>query len=524
MVTQTAKRLDKKPIGMGQCKPRLKELPLCEQYREEGKWAVCGHADVPSNERYLRELESVLMRRAEANPNLGCVITTGDKESLNNINKTGDFSGAGNASVKLVQDIKKESMLRAYERICGRPYLIRKNGGSDETAELSAGDYSELLRMIMTRPEVFFETLERVRADYTKRLSEYKYKARKLRLCARPGEPEVEEVGLDLERYSRALINPMLVSAAHIGSPRVLRIADQSPGFIERTMADIDAEELLAIQSLLPPAFSPNLGPVPEFPAKAFDAMQGFALAGSSAIEIKFRHVDQFSRFYPLRVIGLSKKGIAEIMSGDVGLRYINTFYGKHVADHILSSVAHAMSRIGNELQMVRRTESNLIYVVENSDHQRIASRVSRMISARFREAGLEHVGLRPSICAIRSEDVHVNDLRSSLALKRMGMIAKPEVMTYTDLLIAAVKIIDPLIIDEALERSASSSIQPGKQVIQTIKDQLAKEPAVRDTEDMVYRIRGSKEDPRLEKSVWEYALNWGKEFRNRLIDVIESL
>lgn len=506
-----------------QRKPKLKSVPMCEQYRNEKRWVICAHEKVHSYERYTRELESVLFRRAQAEHNLGCVVTTGDKASLNNINKTGDFQGAGDASVKLVQDILQESMLRAYEEICGNPYLIRKNGGSDETVQLSAGDYNRLLEVVVGRPDIFSKIVEKVRRDYAKKLSVYEYKARKLRLDVLP-EPVVEEVPLDLERYSRALKDPMLITLAHIGSPRVLRIADQEPGFIERTVADIDAQELIRIQSLLPPSFRPQLGSVPEFPGP-FDQLMGFAPEKSCAIEIKFRHTDEYNRFAPLRVMGLAKKGIAEVMSGDVGLRYINTFYGKHVADHILSSVAHAMSRINNELRRVRKTESNLIYVVENSDSTEIQEKATELINNMIRENGLGRVGLVPSLTGINvGEDVHVNDLRASLAIKKMGMVASPEVLTYTDLLIAAVKIMEPAVIDEAIERSDKESIESGRIVLQIIRNQMEKEEGIRDTEDLVWKMRSYDEDPRKEKSVWDYAHKEGKKFRNRLIDVISSL
>jgi hypothetical protein len=248
-------------------------------------------------------------------------------------------------------------------------------------------------------------------------------------------------------------------------------------------------------------------------------------------LEVKFRHMSEEDRLAPLRYLSTTSKGIAEILSGRFGLRYINTYMGKQMADLVLSAVGMAMKDIESITRKVRKTESNLIYVVSDAEPGEAAAMTATAIRKRLESSGLSANGvlpIEPYVNAVDATGVFpMNELRAVMALESMGMRTQhPETLTYTDLLVSAVKIMRPDVLEEAMRLDDKADADAGIRVLSMIREELAKEPSIRDTEDLVFvlRKREGKEASQKELDIWRFAKERGKEFRNRLIDVMSRL
>ena len=125
---------------------------------------------------------------------------------------------------------------------------------------------------------------------------------------------------------------------------------------------------------------------------------------------------------------------------------------------------------------------------------------------------------------------MHPNDLRAALALRGMGIDWLPaEALTYTDLLVAAVNMLHPEIVAEAISvtrESGEAHLIKAADVISTISAVCSQNEGVRDTEDLIWTMR-SGSDPAMgqkERDIWAFAVEWGKQVRNKLIDIIAAL
>ena len=522
MEPQTARKMEK-VIQNAQPQPRLRALPLVEQHQEAGIWMVCGKDGMPVKEAVHAEIESVLIARGKADPGLGCALARADKQGLNHFNKAGGKHEAGDAVIESAMNVLANTMEIAYSAARSSPYLVRDNRFSDETLQVTAGDI-EMLAGIGT--EGFFAAYEKARAIENANLPNRRYFGRKLVLDKRNGGPEIEKVPLTLAQYAGALRDPGLVTACHLSAPQIIHLGSASPGFIKHAIEQIEKEELRTVSSMLPPAFHPEIkGSAPGSPFEYANEASGRLPDNTVAIEIKFRHRDQITRFAPLRAMHITLKGISEIYREGCGLRYINTYYGKQVADRLLSAVAHAMKEIDSELEPVGKTDSNLIYVVGNSNAGDVEKRAIIALYAKIKEFGLDGLEMEPVPTAIDAGRAHVNDLRPALALKSLGRpMADLEALTYTDMLVSAASIMDPEVVNEANSRLGNGPKALGEFVLCMIRAQIGREAGIRDTEDIVWSLRMHREGREKEDSLFRYAIEMGKQFRNNLIDIIAGL
>jgi|GEM_PF-5764060 len=516
--------------------PKKQEEPLCETLRKEGRWAVCGAPEMPSKKGYAEELERGLLAKAAADPSMGCIVTTWDQCDLNRINKAGDRSGAGDAVVNhLAPDIISATMEGAYSSVCGRPYKERDSENSDEKKVVSAGSFVSLSR---SGPRALFAAYEEARKRFESRLSGYSYFARKLRLgkdgtvLTRSGEPEVELVPMTLKKFAAAMRDPSVLTRSHIGVSPVLLLSEQSPGFIGRAVEEICRNEVPFL-SELPRAFRPELPARPgESPFESEPAVKDRLPPGSVALEIKFTPTIETDSLAPLEHIAVTNKGLAEGHSKRHGVRSFNSNMGHAVADHIIYAVGLAMKEFEDITgHRVMKTDSNFIYVVEGAVAEEAAAFATGLIARRVNSGrvspdGHLDFGFRPSIIAIGSDGMHVNEVRAAAELASMGMRGlSPEVLTYADLVIAAVSLFREEVIAEALGaifRNAGAPRGAGE-AIGVVRDACVRDPAIRDTPDYVWTLRAHGQ-PETEADFWEFAKVWGKRLRNGLIDVIAGL
>lgn len=516
--------------------PKRREEPLCETLRAEGRWAVCGAPGMPSKKGYAEELERSLLAKAAADPSMGCIVTTWDQCDLNRINKAGDRSGAGDAVVNhLSPDIISATMEGAYSSVCGRPYKERDSENSDEKKVVSAGSFVSLSR---SGHQALSAAYEEARKRFESRLSDYPYFARKLRLgkggmmATGSGEPEIELVPLNLKKFAAAMRDPSVLTGSHMGVSSVLLLSEQSPGFISRAVAEICKNEVPFL-SEMPPAFRPELPSRPgESPFESEQAAKDRLPSGSVALEIKFSPIIDADGLAPLRYIGITNKGLAEGHSKRHGVRSFNSNMGHAVADHIIYAVGLAMKEYAEITgHKVMKTDSNFIYVIEGAVAQEAAEFAAGLIarrvnSGRVSSDGYLDFGFRPSITAIDSGGMHVNELRAAIALASMGMRRlDPEVLTYSDLVIASVNIFREEVIAEVLSgilRDADAPQSAGA-VIGAVRGACDAQPAIRDTEDFIWERRAQGQFE-IEAAFWKFAKMWGKRLRNGLIDAIAGL
>ncbi len=504
-------------------------VPLCERYQREEKWAVCGTNGVPPKERYYEDVERLLISQGKADPNATCIILSADKASLSNINRTGG-TGAGNAVVENSLQVLGATMSQAYPS--SSQYMIRRNPVSDETDQIVTGNYEHLAQLT---PLAFLEIHKEMCRKSIQNLDEIVYMDRRL---IRQGSKWVaHEVPQTLGKYSRALKDPSLVTASHLGLSQLLRLCEQSQGFISRTISAIEKEEQKYID-LLPQSFRPTFASsIEPSPFIGEPVANGFLPDNSIAIEIKFSHTNNEDRFAPLMHISETKKGRAGILSDRFGLSYINTYMGKETADHILSAVAQAMKEFEKSSRYeVNRTSSNLIYVVLDSKNpMMVASTINSLIKKQLETVLGKQANALPFIpkaIAINGSKLHSNDLRAALALNGMGLEhLSTEVLTYTDLLVSAVNAFREEAIRESLSRLNPVAREIGQNVMNLIHNASSAFEGIRDTEDLVWTLRHDMKSAKLgqgqqnkENSVWRFAVEYGKQFRNAIIDTISGL
>jgi hypothetical protein len=520
MRATSSREIQKKDVHKAQAQPALREVPLCEALRQNGEWATGSVAKVPEKSVYLASIKKLLIDWAQINPNLACLVVRGDKASLNNINKTGDYTGAGDAAMNLYMDILAQTIEQAYGSVCGNPFLLRDNLFSDETTIIASGD---LRKMENITPAQFALIHREVEREYMQRLQTYSYNARKLRRI--DGDWVGVKVPLNLEQYSRALKTPSLVARAHLEKSEVFRLEGLNHDFISEAVMRMEMAELQAVANL-PDSFRPSLS----FPSEQpnFTDVEKKLPENTVAIEIKFRHRNDNNRLAALGSLETTLKGVAEIYSNRFGLRYINTYFGKQVADRILAAVAAAMKDVDEGLRKVRKTDSNLIYVATDSNIREVEKLANKCLERRLREIDQGgQLDFEPSVTVIDSSDKHVNDLRAALALEGLNMgTRETEVFTYTDQLVSAAKIMKDEVVDKAISRLKGWARAKGIIVTRIIRECLDKNPAIRDTEDLVRELRRGDQDKPTAKEieVWEFATQYGKQLRNRLIDVMSEL
>jgi len=502
--------------------PHVKQQePLWDKLRREEKWAVCGENGVPPKGTYLGEFESALIAMGRDDPSLGFVSNRADSKRQTEANKLTDRGGGGNAKLNLVMDVTSGTMGAAFGHICGNPYNIRDSAISDEMLLLSVGDYKALSQVPVER---FLEAHEEVTKYYLGRLADYVYDSRKLRRGER-GKWEAVPVRLDLGKFSRILKDARLLAGCHFGKPLVVPLAGQEPGFLHRAIAEIEREELGYIAEL-PDAFRPNLGSHAMSPYELEEPVTGRLPAGSSVIGVKFSHISAADRFAPMHLLPKTQKGRAGILSGMLGLSYINTYMGKDVANYIIAAVGEALKKLEGLIACrIRKTDSNLVFVVEEHGSEGLAQKVDGVIRDLVRD-----IGFYPAVTVVDSKGMHSNDARAALALASMGMGAMPtEVLTYVDLLIAAVNLLKPEVIGEVLGRATihdGNSLEFGKRVISQISGVCSDNDGVRDAEDYVWTrmVNPAIDVGGRERETWRFAVEHGKQFRNALIDVTAGL
>ena len=481
---------------------------------------MCSSGDIPDKAAHMREIEDTLMQRAAAHPGLACVVIGADKARQNQINRTGDYQGAGGAALELYMDVLAGTVARVYGSVCGNPYLMRDSPISDEARLITAGDRACLSRISQER---FNDVHMQVLKEHMKRLPEYRYMARKL-VFGPDNEETVELVPMDLRRYASALKDPELVGKSHMTRPQVVPSEKLKAGFIDDAIKEAEREELWFVSSM-PPAFRPALHGNESTPdLRKHEPM--ILPPGVSAVEVKFSHRNDSDRLAPLDFIHETGKGLAEILSGRFGLSYINTYMGKQTANHLINLTGMAMKDVEDQGIEVGRTGSNLIFIVAGEPGT-AAEKVNSALAKRMAANGVGRT-MAPGAIAIDASDMHTNDLRAGLSLRGMDVNKPTEVLTYLDLIVGAVSIMKREIVSAAFDsvsRSHPDASAHADSVVETVEKHLDK-GAVRGGEDLVWSVRTREgADARsVERSLWQFASAWGKQLRNNLIDLLSGL
>lgn len=495
---------------------------LCEHYEKERKWAVCGVGIVPAKEIYIRQIEETLISLSAADPGLGILVLRADKKSLNAINKSGGKHGAGDSCLSLYMDVLEQSVRSAFPA-AKRTYLVRDSDASDETFIVIAGDL-QMLRQSCSR---FSKVYDQALCNMMKQLHHYRYSEN--RLIEEEGILQVQPLHLDLARFSRALRKPDIVGAAHISGPKLIPGNELGSGFISRALDELGRKEAVKSSSL-PASFSPmflnkpGMSPyINELP------VSGFLAPGAVALEMKFRHMHESDKWAAFDFLEKTGKGVAEILSGRFGLRYINTFMGEAAADHIIAATALAMDDLELEAQCrVLRTDSKLMYIVEGIDPEILVQRIKELAQLRIGPLmGGKEAPFQPSPRAIRAGKRHANDLRALMALDAMGIDQPTSALTYLDLMVSAAKELKPEVLSAAINGSAKHQfMREANNAFSTMCGLLFQNPAIRDAEDLVYSIRSGimVAQKNAEEMVWGFARKWGVELRNRLLEVFGEL
>jgi hypothetical protein len=520
------RRIFQKPLEEGRRAQVIdfpKKTPACEVYEKERRWALCGTDKVPAKEIFIREMERVLLCLAKKDPELGVVLLRADKKSLNALNKTGGKHGAGDSCLSLYMDALEQSVRSTYP-FAKRTYLVRDSTSSDETFIVIAGNQE----MLQKSSSQFSQIQEKTISQNMEQLDQYKYSENKL--IEGLGIQKVQGINLDLAKFSNALRTPELVAQAHITGPKLIPNDEFGPGFISRALGELGKKEIVK-SSLLPPSFSPifinkpGISPyIDELP------VSGFLCSKAVALEMKFTHTNESDKWAAFDFLDKTGKGVAEILSGRFGLRYINTFMGESTADHIIQATALAMKDLELEMKCrIMPTDSKLMYVVEGMDTETLILKIQELVKIRMGPVmGSHTISFKPSPRAILAADMHANDLRAHMALDAMQLDHPTQALTYLDLMVSAAKELRPEILSMAINQSRLNpqfTIEASN-AFSTMCGLLYQNPAIRDAEDLIYSIRSGMMvvQKGAEEKIWEFAKNWGIELRNRLLEVFEKL
>jgi hypothetical protein len=397
-----------------------------------------------------------------------------------------------------------------------------QSSSSDETFIVIAAD-AEMLKQARRLGEIQGNVIR----STMKNLHQYKYSENKL--IEEEGILQVQPLDLDLARFSHALRKPNIVAQAHISGPKLVLNNEFGPGFISRALDELGRKE--AVQSsLLPPSFSPIFINKPGISPYIHELpVSGFLCPGAVALEMKFRHTNESDKWAAFDFLEKTGKGVAEILSGRFGLRYINTFMGETVADHIIQATAFAMKDLEIETGCrIMQTDSKLMYIVEGLDPEILIKKIRELAKLRIGPVmGSQTAPFIPSPRAIPAGKKHANDLRAYMALDAMGIDQPTEALTYLDLMVSATKELKPDVLSRAINKSKKKTfIMEANNAFSTMCGLIYQNSAIRDAEDLVYSIRSRVmvAEKGAEERIWEFARKWGKELRNRLLEVFENL
>jgi hypothetical protein len=471
------------------------------------------------------------------------IVGESDKSKQNPINHLGGHEGAGDQAMQLYLDevqeaVKRVAGINGSRNLSG--FVVRVSGSSDEGIFTIGG---------ITLPESpqvqFREAMEMVYKEA--KLGEYAY-------TVTIGD---QTFNLNLEAFSRVLRHPNLVKACDFKISDPIPISSSNGrGFLLEEIRKLGNESIWFREDL--PACMTINGGLPEVdtPFKTNLLAQNTTRTMSGTfIEVKFI-IPKEARGTLLdltRDIHVgdelvkrgTRKGFSEIYSGRLGMRGMNTFVGKPVANGWMTPIAQAMGDLVSEgIKIAPISGSHLQYWVDLPAGAETAERVRKAVEGRVNSGRTtkDHrymdLALKPNIAWIDATQADLSEVRARFIIDSTGgeMEYYPvRILDYTDFVLNFVEYVNTNIQREILDllarrENGSMPVTPRDlRNMSRIRAICSSHKFVRDTEDLVWTLRraanedlpdniGKSEQERRELENWLFDFAFARYERIRLL------
>ncbi len=496
MLRQAKDRLDVPEAEYRECDPQAKEdvidarrKPTMESYmknRVEMEFLA---------QTALAELEGETYR---------FIIGETDKSKQNPINHLGDPDGAGDAAMQLYIDI----VLQAIKRVAGingsrniASFMARVSGRSDEGVFAIGG---------ITLPESpqvqFLEAINMIYREVDLTEEKYAY-------SVKIGDREFK---LNLEAFSRVLRHPNVVKACDFKvSDSMIVDPGAKRGFTTEAIRKLGNQEVWFREDL-PECLQVNGGePEVKTPFKSNLFAEGKTKTmNGTFVEIKLTLPEEAKapmlaltediRDGDKLVKRGTRKGFAEIFSGRMGMRGLNTFVGKPVANGYMTPIAHAMGDLAESgVKVVPISGSHLQYWLNAPAGEETAEMVRKAVEKRMnaKEGKSDHtymsLALKPQVAWMDATQRDLEDVRARFILDSLDKPYYPvEMLKRTDFMLNFIEYVNQAVQEEvfgqlALHRNGSAPVKvEDLDNIGMVRYICSRRKFVRDTEDLIWTLR----------------------------------
>ncbi len=484
------------------------EFKVCDPQADENV-SVIDATKKPKMETYMRNRVELELQAQAALAELEgetykIIVGETDKSKQNPINHLGDPDGAGDAAMQLYLDIVQT----AIKRVAGingsrniASYMVRVSDSSDEGVFAIGGitlpespqvQFREALNMIYREVDLTDE-----RYSYTVTIGEREFK-------------------LNLEAFSRVLRHPNVVKACDFKVSDPIPIeSDSRRGFATEAIRRLGNEEVW-FRDELPECLKTNGGePEVNTPFKSNLVKQGetrtmhgmfveIKLTLPEGAKMPLLALTEDVRDGKRLVKRGTRKGFAEIFSGNTGMRGLNTFVGKPVANGYMSAIAHAMGDLAEAgVKVVPISGSHLQYWLSAPAGEETAEMVREAISRRINapEATEDHkymsLELTPRVAWMDATQRDLDDVRARFILDSLEKQHYPvQMLARTDFLLNFIEYLNQAVQDDifgqlALERNGRAPIEvEDLDNIGMIRYMCSRRKFIRDTEGLIWTLR----------------------------------
>jgi hypothetical protein len=332
-------------------------------------------------------------------------------------------------------------------------------------------------------------------------LSGYKYS------IAVPASGGTKTYNLDLEAFSSVLRHPGMALSCHYSISQPRSIQPHTEGFITDVIRHMENKEI-AFYDHLPWSFREGNGGLAEVesPFRTNLTRMGVTTrSGGTFAEIKLNAPEAREL---LRFVGDhdgmkgTRKGFAEIYSGNFGMRGFNTFLGKARANSILTPITWAMEDIskqaanggGKPVTVLPLSEGcYLQYWLDlpptEGTRQVIKQAVDRRIHSENGGPGYASISFRPVITLLDASTVDVISAKQAFILKSLDKESYPvAILDRTDFLINFLQNINEKVQQDVFKKLAIG--HQDRDCIAKIRYICSQRRTLRNTEDVVWTLR----------------------------------
>jgi len=376
----------------------------------------------------------------------------------------------------------------------------------------------------------------------TVRLSDYAYSIEV------PSNGGTRTYDLDLKAFSRILRHPDMTVSCHASVSQPRRIDPATGGFITEVIREMENREI-GFYRQLPWSFRAGNGGLAEVnsPFRTNLARLGARTRDSGTfVEIKLSAPEARELLAFVHDNGGQKgtrKGFAEIYSGNFGMRGFNTFLGKARANRILTPITWAMDDLGKRTagadgkhpMVLPLNDGYLQYWIDlpptEATRRLVKDAVDRRIHTTRADPAYVNISLRPVITLLDASQVSVRDARARFILDSLDRSSYPAcILERTDFLLNFLENVNHNVQKDIFEKltlkayGGSSINSHDVACIGRIRQICARTRTIRNTEDLVWTIRADDSLPTQIKHVRTVLENWLFDFAAERFEALYRL